>query len=136
MIPVEVNRSAVFLKAVCGRCPRCDSQDLFRDHYRLHERCPCCGLPFDQEDGFSLGAVPLNYSLTVMVWVLPLSLAFLFGWLSLPVAGTLAGIGVLVIPFLTYRHSKRLWLGLYYAILPNELEFADSRQAPNLVAKE
>jgi hypothetical protein len=63
----------------------------------------------------------LNYTLTCVFWVLPVGIAFLFGWLSLTTALVLAGLGALVLPFLTYRFSKLLWIGIYYAVLPHEV---------------
>jgi hypothetical protein len=86
----------------------------------LHNHCPDCGLPLEHEDGWSLGAIPLNYTLTCLFWVLPVGVVFLFGLISLKTALILAGLGALVLPFLTYRFSKLMWIGIYYAVLPHE----------------
>ena len=122
----------VFLaRGARGECPRCRSRDVFKSHYRLHDECPSCGLPLEQEDGWSLGAIPLNYALTCILWILPLGILFLLGLLSLKATLVLAGASALVIPFLTYRHSKSLWVGIYYAVLPHELESAQKKRAPD-----
>jgi hypothetical protein len=57
-------------------------------------------------------------------WILPVGVLFLFGLLSLKAAFILAGLGALVLPFLTYRFSKLLWIGIYYAVLPHEAAVA------------
>lgn len=115
------NRETIFLRGATGRCPRCECDTIFRTHFRLHERCPRCRLPLELEDGWSYGSVPLAYALACVVWVLPVALLTLFGVLG-PWVGAAVGIfGVIVLPIVTYRLTKRLWVGLYYALLPNEL---------------
>ena len=65
--------------------------------------------------------MPLAYILACLVWVLPIALLTVFGLIS-ATAGALIGVlGVIVLPIVTYRFTKKLWVGLYYAILPNEL---------------
>jgi len=120
-------RLPAFKRALRGQCPRCQSTDLFADRFRLHPACPGCGLPFEQEDGWSLGAIPLNYTLTCLGWVLPCGLLVLPGWLSVKTACILGGIGVFILPWLTYRYSKKVWLGTYYAILPHEMRHREGK---------
>ncbi|MFO7725230.1 MAG: DUF983 domain-containing protein [Oceanipulchritudo sp.] len=107
-------------RGIRGSCPRCGHHPVFRSHYRLHEWCPACGLALEHEDGWGLGAIPLNYSIACVFWILPIALLFLIDGLSLGVALFLAGSGAVILPFLTYRFSKALWVGIYYAILPHE----------------
>lgn len=113
-------RQICLSRGLRGCCPRCGHNDVFKTRYRLHETCPSCGLPLEQEDGWGLGAIPLNYAITCLFWVLPVGLAFLLGWLGLVPALVLGGVGTLILPFLTYRFSKALWVGVYYAVLPHE----------------
>lgn len=115
-----LRRVDLLLRGARGSCPRCGGRTVFKTRYRLHARCPACGLPLEQEDGWGLGAIPLNYTLTCLGWVLPVGLLFLAGLLSLRTALLLAGLGSVVLPFLTFRLSKALWIGLYYAVLPHE----------------
>ena len=115
-----------------GRCPACHSSAIFRSRYRLEEYCPGCGLPLEQEDGWGLGAIPLNYSFTCLFWILPVAVLYLVGWLPLVPALLLAGLGAILVPFLTYRYSKGLWVGIYYAVLPHELDgFGQKKGAPD-----
>jgi len=104
-----------------GRCPRCGRRGLFKTRFRLYHHCPHCELPLENEDGWSLGSVPLSYTFTCLFWVLPMALAFMAGVLSLTLALILAGIGCLVWPILLYRTFKSMWVGVYYAVLPHEL---------------
>lgn len=125
---MKVMRSTYLRRGMRGTCPGCEGNRLFRTKYRLYDKCPDCGLPLEHEDGWSLGAVPLNYSITCVFWVLPVAMLVPFGFLNVITAVILAGAGCLVIPILTYRFSKSLWVGIYYAVLPHEVE--DQKKEP------
>ncbi|MCC5805608.1 MAG: DUF983 domain-containing protein [Opitutales bacterium] len=114
-------RETILRRSLRHRCPRCDRPSVFKSAFRLHERCPHCGLPLEMEDGWSYGAVPLNYTFACVVWVLPVALLTLFGLLSVKTAVIVALLGVLVVPVLTFRLTKALWVGIYYAAVPGEL---------------
>lgn len=73
------------------------------------------------EDGWSYGSVPLAYILTCFVWVLPIALLAVAGILPVWLAVALGIAGVIVIPIVTFRWTKQLWVGIYYALLPKEL---------------
>ncbi len=118
---MEHSRTAYLFRGIRGTCPRCTGKNLFKTRFRLHSHCPDCGLPLEHEDGWSLGAIPLNYTITCVFWVLPIAILLLIGYCSLKFALILAGLGTLIIPVLTYRFSKTLWAGIYYAVLPHEL---------------
>jgi len=114
-------RQLCITRALHRSCPRCGSRRIFKTRYTLHRNCPDCGLPLEHEDGWSTGAIPLNYSFTCMVWILPIALLFMFDVIGLIPAALLAGIGATMIPILTHPFSKALWVGIYYAVLPHEL---------------
>jgi uncharacterized protein (DUF983 family) len=119
---LKEKRELCLKRGLKGHCPRCESSDLFESRFHLHKACPSCGLPLESEDGWSLGAVPINYTLTCLFWVLPVALLFAAGLFSLNTALIIGGIGTLVIPIITYRRTKALWVGVYYAVLPHETE--------------
>ena len=52
------------------RCPRCRTGNIFpysvfRGFPRMHERCPACGLKFEREPGYFLGAMYVSYGLGI-----------------------------------------------------------------------
>ena len=74
-----------------------------------------------REGGFFLGALVWNYGL-VAFGALPLLLAAVaLGLLAPRQAGWLALGACLVLPWLLHRLAWRLWLGTYYACLPDQL---------------
>ena len=104
-------------------CPRCRAGRIFRRSVWLfpgmHERCPECGLKFEREDGYFLGAMYISYglglgaitALSVLVWQvtkLPLMKSVWSGIvLFLPLA-----------PVLTWM-ARVLWIYLDQGIDPD-----------------
>src|SRR5262245_56913727 len=64
------------LKAILAqRCPRCCEGRLFRGLFAMHRCCPVCGLRFEREQGYFVGAMYVSYPLSV-------ELIGLFLWLA------------------------------------------------------
>jgi uncharacterized protein (DUF983 family) len=54
------------------RCPRCRAgkifpYSLFRGFPKMYERCAVCGLKFEREEGYFLGAMYISFGLAVVV---------------------------------------------------------------------
>jgi uncharacterized protein (DUF983 family) len=82
------------------------------------ERCSACGLVFEREPGYFIGAIYINYALTI-----GLALAGYFlleAWLTpsplwqVGVWGTFA----VLFPLWSFRYSKALWLALDHLVDP------------------
>jgi hypothetical protein len=114
------------------RCPNCGERLIFGRRMQLPERCPHCAARWDRGNGFFLGAVVWNYSVTVFGLMLMVALAALRGWLSPGLAiGLGLGIGLLF-PLAFYKWSWSLWLASYYCVLPNELPANAGQKHPAL----
>ena len=67
-------------------CPRCRTgrifaTSIFRIFPRIHERCPACGLKFEREQGYFLGAMYFSYAIgTVAISLLALLVWILKSW--------------------------------------------------------
>jgi uncharacterized protein (DUF983 family) len=71
---------------LAGVCPRCREGAIFRlpvwrGYLAMHERCPVCGLRFEREPGYFLGALYVSYAVSIPP-VLALMLVFwrALGW--------------------------------------------------------
>lgn len=93
---------------------------MFQGLFRMLPECPTCGLKFEREPGYFLGAIYINYAATVVCmlagffaldYLVNLSLTYqIIVWSSFGV----------VFPILFYRYSKSLWLCLDYLFSPVE----------------
>ena len=102
------------------RCPRCGAGALLRTWFSMHERYAVCQLRFEREQGYFLGAMYINYGVTV---VLALIGAFaLECWTVVSLTQQLLlwiGFGSLF-PVLFFRHSRGLWLAFDHIFDPVE----------------
>ncbi len=98
------------------RCPRCRKGPVFHGLMSMHETCRECGLRFEREPGYFLGAMYTSYAfglVTTSYW-LPLLFLGFNPWLviGLPTAQL-----VLQVP-LSFRYSRVLWLHLDHGFDP------------------
>jgi uncharacterized protein (DUF983 family) len=47
-------------RAITRRCPYCGSPGVYEGYFALREQCPRCGVRFEREEGYFLGAYALN----------------------------------------------------------------------------
>ncbi len=106
------------------KCPRCHEGDIFfnanpyvfSQFGKMHDNCPVCGLKYDMEPGFFLGAMYVSYGMAVAI-ALPsaLILSLIFEDLKIyqSIGIVLAEIVVLM-PILYYL-SRSIWLNIFIA---------------------
>lgn len=103
----KILRSAALLS-----CPRCGARPVFRGMFRMLDVCPGCGLVFEREPGYFIGAIYLNYGLTAALMI--------GGYFALErmtgigPTGRLLAVGsvAVLVPILFFRHARMLWLGV------------------------
>jgi uncharacterized protein (DUF983 family) len=93
------------------RCPRCRTGRMFRGLFEMNDPCPVCGLPFQREEGYFLGAMYFSYGLAC---------AFLIGSYFIVAAlvphwdtrliALLATLPFLPLAPLVVRYSRVLWI--------------------------
>src|SRR5215468_4453593 len=114
-VPLERPRlGALIVRALRLRCPRCGVGPLYERGLSMLERCPTCGLRYEREPGYFVGAVYVNYAITtVAVLGGVLVLDQLVG-LSLAAQLMIAVPLALLVPLLVHRHARSLWLAIGY----------------------
>jgi uncharacterized protein (DUF983 family) len=102
------------------RCPRCRKGRIFRGTFAMNDPCPACGLIFQREEGYFLGAMYVSYGIsTVILTALFFSAkALLPGWDSIQVAL------LVILPYLplspaVFRYSRVVWIYLDRVIDPH-----------------
>jgi uncharacterized protein (DUF983 family) len=118
---MSVTPREILQRAVLNRCPNCGGRSLFVSRFELGKSCRDCDLPLERGDGFFLGAMSLNYGVTVCLVLVPITLLWMFDVLPGIWAAILGGVSALLFPILFYRSSRCWWLGFYYLFLPQEL---------------
>lgn len=116
-------------RALRLRCPLCGQGKLYRKPLRMYEHCPHCGIRYEREGGFFLGAIYFDYGLTALIvaiaypilffavgvpskWLNPASLAF-----------------VLIFPVLFHSFARSLWAGFDQFVDPRPLPTAEEEES-------
>lgn len=100
-----------------GKCPRCEDGNIFMtsvfnlsSFYKMHEHCPKCGLKFEREPGFFIGAMYVNYAFTIAIIVAVGITLNVFGYYTFySFIFSVVGSVLLLLPFL-FRFSRILFL--------------------------
>jgi len=127
-VPLAAPRPAVVLgRALRLRCPRCGRTRLFAGWFRMRDTCAACGLRYEREQGYFVGAIYVNYLLTAALGLGGVLLLDGILGLSLAQQLALAIPCMLLAPLLFFRHARSLWLAIGYLV--ETLDDRAARQA-------
>jgi uncharacterized protein (DUF983 family) len=122
---MNVTRAQIVSRGLTNRCPNCGGGTLFKKGtlFKINSECPVCGFQFERsnDEGFYLGAMSLNYGVTLLCFLLPVMLLAFFGVIGTTTAIVLAVVGAVLFPALFYRSSRSWWLMNYYFFFPHHL---------------
>jgi len=109
---------------VLGRCARCGAGDLGASFLELKDECPNCGWTFEREEGYWVGAMVVLFAAVEGLYVAFLAVGILAWWPEVHWNVLLwAGLALnATAPFLLYRWSKTVWVGLHVAFSPQEMD--------------
>ncbi|MBL9203006.1 MAG: DUF983 domain-containing protein [Opitutaceae bacterium] len=120
-----VSRSQIVARGLTHCCPNCGARSLFRAGtlFRVNRRCEACSFEFerDNDEGFYLGSLSLNYGVTLVGCLLPVLLLWWLKVIGDRTAIVLAVAGAILFPILFYRSSRSWWLMNYYLVFPHHL---------------
>jgi uncharacterized protein (DUF983 family) len=93
------------------RCPRCHEGRIFRGTFAMNDPCPTCGLIFQREEGFFLGAMYISYPVSV-AFIIPafFALSYLLPTWNGAVVALLAVVPYLPLSPAVFRYSRVLWI--------------------------
>ena len=95
----------------------------------MNSECLHCGLVFEREQGYFVGAIYINVIVTEALlggfYLISIATGFLADQLTDTVLFTLA----VILPLLFFRHARSMWLSIDYAVDPPKS--ANERNEPN-----
>ena len=121
----EVGAATTLFRGLRKRCPRCAVGGLFTSWFHMRALCPRCGLRFEKEEGGFLGAMVLNYSLAIGLWLVAMTIGLILTVPNIPVAPLLA-VSVLVlvgVPLWFYPNSKTGWAAVEFLVARSEPDY-------------
>ncbi len=78
------------------------------------ERCPGCGLSYEHEEGYWVGAMTVSIGVVLLTTIAALGVTVIATWPDIPVVPVIV-IGVIatgLFPIIFYPFSKTIWVAL------------------------
>ena len=91
-------------------CPYCGQSKVFKNWFSIETYCPACGVRFDREEGYFLGAMAVNLIVAEMVGMSAVILLLLQRDMSLILQEVIAISVAIGMPLLFYPFSRTFWM--------------------------
>lgn len=120
LIPRGSQRARLLARGLRRQCPRCGAGDLFPSLLTIHDPCPRCGLVFEREEGYWLGAMIVAFAVIEGLFGLSFVATMLLTWPDVPWTALLI-VGLLVtatLPILISPWTRTIWMALDRAFMP------------------
>lgn len=124
----------LLLRGVRKRCPNCGTGNLFRGWFRMVDRCGGCGMKFEREPGFFVGAYLISFAVTVILLFIG-AMAFIavkaIDHDASPKTILIISLAVaLLFPPFFYPYSRTIWSAFDIGMTPLEdAELAEAAAA-------
>jgi uncharacterized protein (DUF983 family) len=104
--------STLLGRAVSRRCPYCGARGIFTNYWALHVQCPRCGVVFEREDGYFLGAYAINLIAAEFLGFGGILILLVWTELSTLALQMIAVVVAIGLPVLAYPFTRSLWMAL------------------------
>ena len=108
------------------KCPRCGEGQMFSGMFKMRLGCSSCHFRFEREAGYFVGAMYINYGMTVLIAFAGYFVLDYFTPISFLPNFILWVAFSALFPVVFFRYSRSLWLSLDYIF--NPAESPDSRR--------
>jgi len=120
----------ILLRGLKLRCPDCGLGPLYRSLFRMNTHCDYCGLIYEREQGYFIGAIYLNVIATES---LLMGTLLIYGLITGRFDQTILTVLIvlaMVAPLIFFHHSRSLWLSIDHLLNPSDkrverLDFED-----------
>jgi uncharacterized protein (DUF983 family) len=98
-------------------CPRCLRAKVWEGLWRMRAVCPECGLRFEREPGYFLGAMYYSYAISIAAGAPPAITGMVLDWPTWA-TGLAATAAIALASPISFRLSRVLWLHMDQAFDP------------------
>ena len=114
------SKGQIFLKGLRLRCPRCGEGRMFAGMFKMYSECGSCHFRFEREAGYFVGAMYINYGMTVFITFAGYFALDYFTAISF-LPNFILWIAICALfPIFFFRYSRSLWLSLDYIFNPSQ----------------
>ncbi len=119
---VSSRRRGLLVALIRQRCPRCREGKMFRGVITMNDPCPVCGLLFQREEGYFLGAMYVSYFLSSGIYLIMHAVWSVLrdDWFSYGTMLRATGTFLPLVPMI-FRYSRVVWIYLDRSICPTGL---------------
>lgn len=120
LIDRGTQRGRLLARGLRRQCPRCGAGDLFAGLFDIRDPCPRCGLIFEREEGYWLGAMIIAFAVIESAFGLSFVATMLLTWPDVPwTALLIVGlIATAILPILISPWTRTVWMAIDRAFLP------------------
>lgn len=93
-------------------CPYCGETKLFKHWFNMNDQCPHCGVEYNREDGYFLGAFALNLIIAEFLGMGAVIVLLIRSNLSILQQEAIAISVAIILPLIFYPFSRTLWMTL------------------------
>jgi uncharacterized protein (DUF983 family) len=121
----EVSATRALLRGSRKLCPRCGERDTFMSWFQTRMACPRCDLRFAREEGGFLGAMTINYAVSIGSWLVVLVAGIVLTVPDMPVVAllVLSAVVLIGVPLWFYPRSKMIWTAVEFLIRRSEPDY-------------
>lgn len=120
LVARNTERARLLTRGLKRQCPRCGAGDLFPNLFTIHDPCPRCGLIFEREEGYWLGAMIVAFAVIEGLFGLSFVATMVVTWPDVPWTALLI-VGLLVtatMPIVISPWTRTIWMALDRAFMP------------------
>lgn len=102
------------------KCPKCEKGAIFSEKGnvftfrspKMHEKCPSCGITFEKEPGYFIGALYVSYGLAVLELIIAYFILALFN-APLGIIFIVLFLILSLFSFFNFRFARVIWMYIF-----------------------
>lgn len=129
----QVGWGSLLWRGTIKRCPRCGGGHLYKGWFQMVDRCGRCGLRFEREPGFFVGAYLINFAIIIIIlfilcmgYVAMKAIDQSSSLMPIMVSGLVLAV---IAPVFFYPYSRTLWSAIDIGMTPLTPEEIDDAAA-------